>query len=114
VGETVYIGREVLFNSQVYVIYHIDTELEIYYLIEAGYQWDYKEGIFKSWDGMIGRLKQYKYEDLMSFSTALEFVIDKFGYLINRQVAKSTPPSEYNTVKDEIIKRITKKLYDNR
>lgn len=114
IGDEVYVGRELLHDSKIYVIYNIDEETDTHTIIERGGVWDFKLGQFQLPDGDIVQMRHLKYGDLMSVETGLEFLIDRFSFLINRHVSKTTRYDLWKPEKDEIIQRITKKLYDNR
>src|ERR1044072_529808 len=112
-GDEVYIGRELLYDSKIYIIYNIDEDSDTHTIIERGAVWDFNKGCFELPDGEIVQMKHLKYEDLMSVETGLEFLIDRFSFLINRHVNKTTRYDWWIPEKNEILEKISKKLYDN-
>jgi hypothetical protein len=114
IGDNVYISRFLLYDTKIYTIYEISDELGIYTIIEKGGIWNPKEGYFELPNGDRGSVKHVRFDDLISAETGLDFMIDRFSFLINRHVIKTKQHSEWKAEKDNIIKRISKKLYDNR
>jgi hypothetical protein len=113
-GDDVYIARNIVYDSKIFTIYNIDEE-GIYSIVEKDSEWDYKEGVFKLPGGEIVSMTHLRRDDLMTVDDGLEFLIDRFSFLINRHVMKTTNATLVRKpVKDVIIERIRKKLYDNR
>lgn len=114
IGDDVYVSREILYDSKIYTIYNIDEETGTHTIVQKGGLWNYNEGCFELWDGEVVPMRHLKYEELFSIESGLDFLIDRFSFLINRHVAKTTSPNKYKSERDDIIKRISKKLHDNR